>query len=223
MQLLAYRLGKPGILYIIFDVHCVILDYKNARLSLGRNTGWLWRAELSLGRQDSLGCEAGLLFQDSISLIRLLPSSLLWAKRAKHHRLSGYLTKVKVFTFFLVYLFYFFFFFTYKWHTLLPRQKVLQPTPPSGHKAGLCARGALDMTRFPSHPAPFAAVHPLCSASLRFRGFSGLLLIPVGNCTNVTQKITWWGTAEFYTSISMEPFIGLEDQNVILCLTFSWM
>lgn len=73
MLLLAYRLGKPGILYIISDVQCVILDDKKAGLSLGRSSDWLWRAELSLGRQDSLGCEAGLLFQDCISLIRLLP------------------------------------------------------------------------------------------------------------------------------------------------------
>lgn len=103
MLLLPYRLGKPGILYIISDV---ILDYKKAGLSLGRSSGRLWGAELSLGRQGSLGCEAGLLFQDCVSLIRLLPGSLPWAKCAKYHSLSGYLTKVNVFTgfFFLVYL-----------------------------------------------------------------------------------------------------------------------
>lgn len=50
MLLLAYRLGQPGILYIISDVQYVILDYKKAGLSLGKGSGWLWRAELSLGR-----------------------------------------------------------------------------------------------------------------------------------------------------------------------------
>lgn len=83
MLLLAYRLGQPGILYIISDVQHVILDYKKAGLSLGRSSDWLWRAELSLGRQGSLGCEAGLLFRDCVSLIRLLPDFPLWAKCAK--------------------------------------------------------------------------------------------------------------------------------------------
>lgn len=78
MLLLVCRLGKPGILYIISDVRYVVLEYGKTGLSLGRSSDWLWRAELSPGRQGSLGCEAGLLFQDCVSLIRLLPDSLLW-------------------------------------------------------------------------------------------------------------------------------------------------
>lgn len=60
--MLVCRLAKPGILYIISDVQYVILDYKKSGLSLGRISYWFWRAEMSLGRQGSLGYEVGLLF-----------------------------------------------------------------------------------------------------------------------------------------------------------------
>lgn len=82
MLLLASRFGKPDILYISSDVQYVIFDYKKAGLSPGRGNGWLWRAEMSLGRQGSPGCEAELIPQACVSLLRLLPGSLLQARCA---------------------------------------------------------------------------------------------------------------------------------------------